>query len=247
MLLEEFAVKDIRIRQVITLFLYLYPITSIRAAQYPSFQVTMTKFILVSVLASTATAQFYFPNPSPPLGGNVVTYTEAISKSRPAKPRYLETFTDPYFGSKITRVSGDKGQPIPVIGGIWPQNCRNHYQKDPPWNADGSVLFLAKGCKMFLDGNTYEPLYLKTPSGPARFHPVKPDIMIVLPRNGSRIEQFNLAKGTSNTIATFSGYSSLSYMSEGNISGDGRWIAQMEGGLLLMPSRAAKKWHLLMI
>jgi hypothetical protein len=185
----------------------------------------MTNVILVSVLASTATAQFYFPNPSPPLGGNVVTNTEAISKSRPAKPEYLETFTDPYFGSKITRVSGDKGHLIPVIGGIWPQNCRNHYQKDPPWNADGSVLFLTKGCKMFLDGNTYKPLDLKTPSGPARFHPLKPDIMIVLPRNGNSIEQFNLAKGTSNIIATFSGYSGLSYMSEGNISGDGRWIA----------------------
>jgi len=214
-------VKSNRIRQTITLLLCVYPIVSVGAARYRSFQDTMPKAILVSVPASTATAQFYFPNPSPPLGGNVVTHTEAVSKSRPVKPGYLETFIDPYFGSMITRVSGDKGQPIPVIGGTWPQNCRNHYQKDPPWNADGSVLFLTKGCKMFLDGNTYKPLDLKTPSGPARFHPVKPDIMIVLPRNG----KFNLRKGTSTTMAAFPGYSGLSYMSEGNISGDGRWIA----------------------
>jgi hypothetical protein len=187
--------------------------------------VAVPKGILVLLFASMATAQFYFPNPSPPLGSNVVSHAETVSKARPAKPGYLETFIDPYFGSKITRVSGDRGQSIPIIGGTWPQDCRNHFQKDPPWNADGSVLFLTKGCKMFLDGNTYHPLDLKTPSGPARFHPAKPDIMIVLPKNGNTIEQFNLRKGTSITIATFSGYSGLSYMSEGNISGDGRWIA----------------------
>jgi hypothetical protein len=88
---------------------------------------------------------------------------------------------------------------------------------------------------MFLDGNTYQPLDLKTPPGPARFHPGEPDIMIVLPRNGNGIERFNLRKGTSTTIATFPGYSGLSYMSEGNISGDGRWIAPyaVKGGKMV--------------
>mgnify|MGYP001120956507 CR=1 FL=1 len=181
--------------------------------------------IIVCALASTLNAQFYFPKPSPPWADNVVTHTEVVSKSRPSKPGYLEAFIDPYFGSKITRISGDIRQSIPVIGGTWPKNCRNHYQKDPPWNADGSILFLNKGCNMFLDGNTYEPLDLKKPPGPARFHPLKPDIMIVLPRKGNKIEQFNLRNGTSTIIATFPGYSGLSYMSEGNISGDGRWIA----------------------
>ena len=145
--------------------------------------------IIVFAIASTLKAQFYFLKSSPPWGENVVTYTNIVSKSRPSKPGYLETFIDPYFGSKITRVSGDIGQPIPVIGGTWPQNCRNHYQKDPPWNADGSILFLNKGCKMFLDGNTYEPLDLKMPPGPARFHPLKPDIMIVLPDHNCYISQ----------------------------------------------------------
>ena len=96
--------------------------------------ITMPKVILVSVLLSTAAAQFYFPNPSPLLGGDVVTYTRVIPKNRSAKPGYLETFIDPYFGSKIMHISGDKGKLIPAIGGTWPQNCRNHYQKDPPWN-----------------------------------------------------------------------------------------------------------------
>jgi len=185
----------------------------------------MSKVTLVLALASTAAAQFHFPKPSPPLGADVVTYGGAVAKTRGAKPGYLETFVDPYFGSKVTRVSGDEGRPIPNIGGTWPRNCRSHYQKDPPWNADGSVLFLNKGCKMFLDGNTYQPLDLKTPPGQARFHPVEPDIMIVLPKNGNTIERFNLRQGASTTIATFIGYWGLSYKSEGNISGDGRWIA----------------------
>jgi len=187
--------------------------------------VTIRKVTLVLVLAAPAAAQFYFPKPSPPLGADVVTYRGAVAKTKGPKPGYLETFVDPYFGSKVTRVSGDKGQTIPNIGGTWPAVCRNHYQKDPPWNADGSVLFLTKGCKMFLDGNTYQPLDLKTPPGEARFHPAEPDIMIVLPRGGNRIERFNLREGTSTTVATFAGYWDLSYMWEGNISGNGRWIA----------------------
>jgi len=185
----------------------------------------MSKVTLVLALASTTAAQFHFPKPSPPLGADVVTYGGTVPKTRGPKPGYLETFVDPYFGSKVTRVSGDEGQPIPNIGGTWPRNCRSHYQKDPPWNADGSVLFLAKGCKMFLDGNTYQPLDLKTPAGEARFHPAEPNIMIVLPRDGNSIERFNLRKGTSTTIATFAGYRGLSYLWEGNVSGNGRWIA----------------------
>ena len=217
--------KNTKIRQTITLLLCIFSIVGVGANLNSSSQDTRPKATLVSMLESTATAQFYFPNPSPPLGPNVAIHAKAVPKSRPVKPGYLETFIDPHFGSKITRVSGDKGQPIPVIGGVWPHNCRNHYQKDPPWNADGSILFLTKGCKMFIDGHTYKPLNLKTPSGPSRFHPVKPDIMIVLPKGGNRIVQFNLRNGTSTIIATFPGYTDLSYMSEGNISGDGRWIA----------------------
>ncbi len=87
--------------------------------------VTISKVTLVLVLASTAGAQFYFPKPSPRLGGEVVTYDGVVAKTKGPKPGYLETIIDPYFGSKVTRVSGDKGQHIPVIGGTWPQNCRN--------------------------------------------------------------------------------------------------------------------------
>jgi hypothetical protein len=187
--------------------------------------VAIAKVAVVMVVASAAGGRFYFPQAAGPLGGDVVTFDGAVDKITAVKPGYLETFVDPYFGAKVTRVSGDEGRVIPVIGGTWPQDCRSHYQKDPPWNADGSVLYLNKGCEMFLDGNTYQPLDLKTPPGPGRFHPGEPDIMIVLPKNGNRIERFNLRKGTSTTIATFAGYSGLSYMSEGNISGDGRWIA----------------------
>ncbi len=78
---------------------------------------TMSKVTVVLVLASAAGAQFYFPEPSPRLGGDVVTYGGAVAKTKGGKPGYLETFVDPYFGSKVTRVSGDEGQPIPDIGG----------------------------------------------------------------------------------------------------------------------------------
>jgi hypothetical protein len=187
--------------------------------------VAIVKVAAVLVFASGAEGRFYFPRAARPLGGDVVTFDGTVDKSRAEKPGYLETVVDPYFGAKVTRVSGDKGRVIPVVGGTWPQDCRSHYQKDPPWNADGSVLYLNKGCRMFLDGETYLPLDLETPPGPARFHPREPDIMIVLPKNGNRIERFDLRMGKSTTIARFEGYSRFSYMSEGNISGNGRWIA----------------------
>ena len=41
----------------------------------------------------------------------------------------------------------------------WPAMTRHQYSSHQAWNADGSLLYLARG-QIFLDGNTYEPLQL---------------------------------------------------------------------------------------
>ena len=65
--------------------------------------VAIVKVAAVLVVANTAGGQFYFPSAAGPLGGDVVTLGGVVEKSRADKPGYLETFVDPYFGSKVTR------------------------------------------------------------------------------------------------------------------------------------------------
>ena len=61
-----------------------------------------------------------------------------------AKPGYLETVLDPDFGTKITRIVGDPGTSVPVVGSTWRPVARHGYSKKPVWNADESLIFLEK-------------------------------------------------------------------------------------------------------
>ena len=61
------------------------------------------------------------------------------------KPGYLQTITDPVFGTKITRITGDVGSPIPNISGeSWRNIARHGYSNRQPWNADESIIYLGK-------------------------------------------------------------------------------------------------------
>lgn len=58
-----------------------------------------------------------------------------------ANPAYLGSVTDPYYGTKITRISGDPGTTIRnLAGGIWGRVVRHHYASDQSWNCDESLL-----------------------------------------------------------------------------------------------------------
>src|SRR5262249_24119712 len=124
------------------------------------------------------------------------TLIEGVSKeatSPLAKPGYLQSVTDPDFGTTITRISGDPGTAIPVIGGTWSTVVYGNYPKDPAWNADQSLLLLKHTGNpgptnwLFLDGQTYRVLFAR--SGPraveSRWHPTSPDIMVFVSADGS--------------------------------------------------------------
>ena len=100
--------------------------------------------------------------------------TETGSKARPnlAMPGYLQTVTDPVFGSKITRITNEP-------------NCSHHYSKDQAWNADGSLLWLWKNCSggRILDGKTYAQKSSTSAGGNDRWHPTDPNLMIKLTGN----------------------------------------------------------------
>jgi len=145
------------------------------------------------------------------------------------KPGYLETLIDPDFGTKITRITGDPGSPIPKIGSTWKTVARHGYSKRPVWNADESLIYLEthKGglSPLFLDGETYEVLFYGQPSSrERRWHPTNPDLMIIL--NGNEVKSWNVRNDNITVLANFPGYNDCYFGPwEGNLSSDGKWVA----------------------
>jgi len=159
--------------------------------------------------------------------------TDSVQMFWPAqslsKPGYLETVTDPDFGTKIIRVTGDPGTTIPVIGGTWKDIARHGYSKIPAWNADESILYLETNeggpSPLFLDGETYEVLFSKSfHCNEKRWHPANPDLMVAL--NDNNVKTWNVRNNEVKTLISFSGYSNCQLGPwEGNLSADGNWMA----------------------
>ena len=158
--------------------------------------------------------------------------TNRVRPSPLAKPAYLQSVLDPDFGTTITRISGDPGTSIPIVGGTWETIVRADYPKDAVWNADQSLLLLKhannpRGSYLFLDGSSYQVLFGRRGSGTVddRWHPTMPDIMVAVHSDGS-VSHWNVR--TNALIAKFraSGYSAASFGDyEGNPSRDGRYVA----------------------
>jgi len=159
--------------------------------------------------------------------------TDSVQMFWPAqtlsKPGYLESVTDPDFGTEIIRVTGDPGTIIPTIGGTWKDIVRHGYSKIPAWNADESILYLEtqKGgpSPLFLDGETYEVLFSKSvSSNEKRWHPTNPDLMVALTDNN--VKTWNVWNNEIKVLASFSGYTDCHLGPwEGNLSNDGNWVA----------------------
>ena len=145
------------------------------------------------------------------------------------QPGYLESYIDPVFGSKVTRITGEPGNDIPNIKGKWSTIARHHYSKDTAWNCNQSLLLLGKhhgyASMLFLEGTTYTPLFGRntSPGTEIRWHPKKPDIMVYVKDN--IIGYWNVRENKTEIIATFPGYSKFRIGPwEGNLSLDGRLL-----------------------
>ena len=143
------------------------------------------------------------------------------------KPEYLKSYIDPTFGTKIIRITNPEN-PIPKIGRTWKKIARHHYSLDQAWSADQSLLVLdravVKGGKLFLDGKTYEPLFLRKSPGPDdRWHPTKPDLRIFV--NHNQIGTWNVRTEEVYIIDTVDRYKDFKFgPSKGNPSRDGNRI-----------------------
>ena len=150
------------------------------------------------------------------------------------KPEYLQPVTDPVFGTKITRITGDVGAAIQNVSGeVWRNVARHGYSTRQPWNADESIIYLDRhktqggswGPALFLDGETYEVIkQANVPSNnEIRWHPTNPDIMLILRDDG--VYAWSYSSGTTTQLMSYSGYSGASTGYTGNFTSDGNKIS----------------------
>ncbi|MBP1992297.1 hypothetical protein [Paenibacillus eucommiae] len=191
---------------------------------------------LMFVLSSAAYAFTWGPNTS--LLTNTTTYWPAPSLT---KPGYLATVTDPTFGTKITRVSGDPGTSIPnVPGGVWGDVSRHNYPKDAAWNADQSRLVLKFNFNetgpaipptgmIFLDGSTYETQFARPAwATELRWHPTDPDIMVYI--LGNELGYWNPVTDVKTVKKVFTGITGAQFGPwEGNLSDNGQFVVIQHG------------------
>lgn len=186
-----------------------------------------TKTVLVfllGTLSSTGMAQ----DVQCSLLTSTTTYWPAPTLS---KPEYLQSITDPTFGTKITRIVGNPGDPIPhVSGAVWAAGQERHeYSKLSVWNCDQSMMYLNRHYpNLWLDGNTYEVLFTRTkPSEYVLWSHTEPNIMYHTGKSGNcHLGKWDVVKNVSTELVDLRAYTSCSFgESEGNFSWDGTKVA----------------------
>lgn len=154
------------------------------------------------------------------------------------KPDYLVPVTDPTFGTKISRIVGNPGEPIPnpnneptLVGKTWPtEQLRHGYSKRQPWNCDESMIYLDRlsvgsSTRLWLDGETYEVLFARTkPASRVRWSHTEPHIMYYI--TDAHVGRWDVVEDTTSVAVSFSGYSSCTFGDgEGNFTNDGKKVA----------------------
>lgn len=115
-----------------------------------------------------------------------------------SKPDYLSEFTNP-FGLKVTRITGNPGETIPSVGGTWENVARHSYNNMQAWNADMSLVSIDRHYRVhkdpiiFLDANTYEPLYKRDIPHNNRWHASNPKLRIYL--DNDKLKAMDVTKG----------------------------------------------------
>lgn len=153
---------------------------------------------------------------------------EEMPGQAPRPPAYLKAFSDESGDRHVVRVTGDAGDAIPGLGGVWSRVARQQYSKVGAWSCDQELMFLINRevtpSVVFLDGTKFEPLDISPPEGirEMRWHPLRPDTMLVAA--GGEIRIWNVRTGRQDKLASFAGRVIGFGPWEGNLSDDGRHI-----------------------
>jgi hypothetical protein len=131
-----------------------------------------------------------------------------------SRPGYLESVTDPEFGTEITRVTDSDA--------FGRSNVRHHYAKDSPWNCDGTRIMIAN---WILDGKTYEIIKTFQRASECRWSGIDPDIILGV--GNGRIVRINVDTDDQEIVYDFSDEYDEIYLGpwEGNFSIDDRYVA----------------------
>jgi len=192
---------------------------------------------LVATLGATAAAAQVVPG----FTGTITDSSAVFSLPGVPRPGYLAPITDPVFGTKVVRITGDPGTSVGPGLGAWGTDARQVYSKQQPWNSDGTLLSIenrsgsATQSPLILDGETFQPRY--TPCAAFdnydyRWHPSPqyPTVQIAVSRSGTELMWFDVATCTklrSWTLPFAADYGLGS--GEGNVSDDGRYAVISDG------------------
>jgi hypothetical protein len=156
-------------------------------------------------------------------------------------PAYRQSIDEPNgLNTRITRISDQ------TAFNTTRQYLRHHYAKNQPWNSDGTRVILAGDDENpLLDGRTYQVLSSPTPplkggtGSKSRWSHKDPNKMFKI--NGNTWYTINVSANTQTTVRTFSNYSQLSMLSEGNLSLDDKYVA-LAGQRISSPNGSADLW-----
>jgi hypothetical protein len=171
----------------------------------------------------------------------LVTDTGTHAQGALTKPAYLQSITDPAFGTQIIRVTGDVGSAIGSTGQTWSDEAYSIYPKAPAWSTPDSqgrsILQIDMtnqpgAAPIFLDGDTYQPISIGEGRFAAdvfdrRWHPKLPDTAVQVDDDSGSIVFWNVRTNAKTTVYSGGLASSVQVgfgPAEGNISENGRWV-----------------------
>jgi hypothetical protein len=104
---------------------------------------------------------------------------------------------DPYFGTRITRVSDRLEMDVDLNRDEKFRSLRNVYSKKQAWNSNGSLLLLHMTFPApLLDGYNYEFLRMVALPGDATWSNTRPDQVFGVRRGTGAFVSYDLATGT---------------------------------------------------
>ncbi len=141
-------------------------------------------------------------------------------------PSYLEEMRDPIFNSRFVRVT-EPGRRLLAQVRCNKRYCKHRYSSAQAWNADQSLLVIAKGCAgfCFLDGRNFKPKFWRPipKKHDCKWHPTDAKRIICVYPDG--IYTWNPERNEKTEIATPAGYGNLLFGPwKGNPSDDGSTI-----------------------
>jgi hypothetical protein len=143
-----------------------------------------------------------------------------------SRPGYLQTVTDPVFGTTITRISDESMN----LGSN--QYLQHHYSKDQPWNSDMTLIKL-KGTKAILDAKTYQIVRRTSgKDGESKWSTVDPNIIFYV--NGNQFRKWNVRSDADTLLHTFSEGALQIGPNEGNLSVGDRYVVLNVGTLAIV-------------